>query len=71
MKIMEYCKKCLYPDTKPQLTFDKNGICSACINNESKNLVDWEKKKLEFIEILEKYKNKNGNKNNTGSSCSS
>ena len=54
MKIMEYCKKCLYPDTKPQLTFDKNGICSACINNESKNLVDWEKKKLEFIEILEK-----------------
>ena len=61
MKIMEYCKKCLYPDTKPQLTFDKNGICSACINNESKNLVDWEKKKLEFIEILEKYKNKNGN----------
>ena len=45
---MKYCKKCLYPDTKPQLTFDKNGICSACLNNELKNQVDWDKKNSEF-----------------------
>ena len=27
---MKYCKKCLYPSTKPQLQFDERGICSAC-----------------------------------------
>ena len=32
--IMKYCKKCLYPDTKPQLIFDENGVCSACNNND-------------------------------------
>ena len=40
--IMKYCKLCLLPDTKPQLTFDENGICRACINNPLKENVDWE-----------------------------
>ncbi len=29
---MKYCKKCLYPDTKPQLEFNNQGVCSACTN---------------------------------------
>lgn len=28
-----YCKKCLMPNTKPNLSFDKNGICAACNNS--------------------------------------
>ena len=39
---MKYCKKCLYPNTKPQLVFDQDGICSACINYELKKEIDWE-----------------------------
>ena len=27
---MKYCKTCLYPDTKPDLLFDEDGVCSAC-----------------------------------------
>jgi len=56
---VKYCKKCLYPDTKPQLQFNENGICSACVNCDLKNKVDWEKKKKDFIQILEKFKSKN------------
>jgi len=55
---MKYCKFCLLPDTKPQLVFDKNGICSACINNKLKQNVDWESKRKDFLKLLEKYKNK-------------
>ena len=55
---MRYCKFCLLPDTKPQLVFDKNGICSACINNKLKQNVDWESKHKDFLKLLEKYKNK-------------
>jgi len=57
---MRYCKLCLLPDTKPQLEFDENGICSACINNKKKESVDWESKKTELLRIIEKYKSKDG-----------
>ena len=54
---MKYCKLCLLPDTKPQLTFDENGVCSACINNKLKENVNWEQKEKDFLQIIEKYKN--------------
>ena len=56
---MNYCKKCLYPDTKPQLVFDENGICSACKNHELKEKIDWKSKEKELKEILEKFRSKN------------
>tara|TARA_B100000029_G_scaffold101250_1_gene91542 strand:+ start:1596 stop:2738 length:1143 start_codon:yes stop_codon:yes gene_type:complete len=55
---MKYCKKCLYPDTKPQLIFDEDGICSACNNTKLKEKIDWETKKEDFRKILEKYRSK-------------
>ena len=45
---MKYCKKCLYPDTKPQLVFNEDGVCSACINNNLKDKINWEDKKKEL-----------------------
>jgi len=53
---MKFCKKCLYPDTKPMLDFNSFGICSACTNFESKEKIDWSKRKEELKTILEKYK---------------
>ena len=57
---MKYCKKCLYPNTKPKINFDENGICSACNNVEYKNKIDWDSRKKELKGILEKYKSKDG-----------
>jgi len=59
--LLKYCKRCLYPDTKPQLEFNEDGICSACINYDRKSRIDWSKKRQELQEILEKYKNKDSN----------
>jgi len=53
-----YCKKCLYPDTKPQLIFNDDGICSACTNHILKDTIDWQQKKKELLEILERHRNK-------------
>ena len=61
---MKYCKLCLLPDTKPQLTFDENGVCSACINNKLKENVDWESKRKDFLRIIEKYRDPEGSKYN-------
>jgi N-acetyl sugar amidotransferase len=56
---MKYCKICVYPDTKPELKFDEHGICSACNNNKLKSSINWEERKSQFSELLEKYRSKN------------
>ena len=50
---MKYCKKCLYPDTKPQLVFNQEGVCSAWTNHLLKNNIAWERKNKQFLDILE------------------
>ena len=60
MIIMKYCKKCLYPDTKPQLKFNDDGICEACLNSDKKDSVDWESRKKQLKEIAEKYRKSDG-----------
>jgi len=53
-----YCKKCIVPSTRPHLYF-KNGICSACINHEYKKKINWSKKKIQFKDLVKKFKKKN------------
>ena len=59
---MKFCKVCLYPDTKPGLEFDNEGMCSACKNNELKSTVDWASRKSQLLEIIDKYKSKTGSR---------
>lgn len=58
---MKYCKKCLYPDTKPQLEFDNQGVCSACTNFDSKLNINWKQKRVELEQIFKKFSSKNEN----------
>ena len=61
---MKFCKKCVMPNTKPDLTFDEEGVCDACRSFERKHgdhidSIDWNKRKKEFEELIAKYRNKN------------
>jgi N-acetyl sugar amidotransferase len=49
------------PETKPDLHLDAQGVCSACRNYERRVSIDWEKRKRELEEILERYRSKSGN----------
>lgn len=55
-----YCKKCVMPNTRPGITFDENGVCSACLNNERKKYIDWDKRYAELKTLCNKYRNCNG-----------
>ncbi|MDD4136684.1 MAG: N-acetyl sugar amidotransferase, partial [Methanoregula sp.] len=55
---MHYCRRCVMPDTKPDLSFDKDGICNACRNFESRGEIDWDARKKELLAILDKYRSK-------------
>lgn len=57
---MKYCKRCVMPDTRPGLTIDKDGICSACRSYEKRMRVDWKARYHELEEICDKYRGCNG-----------
>lgn len=57
---MRYCKSCLYPETKPDLSFDEHGVCNACLNYSNRAGVDWDQRKQDFLNVVEQYRNKDG-----------
>ncbi len=53
---MYYCRKCLYPSTKPDLWFTEDGICSACHSYEKRNEYDWPAAKKQFHKLMRENK---------------
>ncbi|MBF0492107.1 MAG: N-acetyl sugar amidotransferase [Deltaproteobacteria bacterium] len=58
--MIQYCKRCVMPNTKPDLFIDDQGICNACRNYEKRQVVDWDSRKKELHQVLERYRNKKG-----------
>lgn len=58
-KYLRYCKKCIMPETKPDLYIDKEGVCSACRYIEKRGKIDWIQRKSELLKILRKYRSRN------------
>jgi N-acetyl sugar amidotransferase len=56
-----YCSNCIIPSTRPGISFDIKGICSACTNSRIKKRVDWKRRKLELLKVLNKHKKININ----------
>ncbi|MCX6780469.1 MAG: N-acetyl sugar amidotransferase [Candidatus Magasanikbacteria bacterium] len=57
---MRYCKKCVMPETKPDLFIDDSGVCNACCSYEQRKEVDWVQRKVELMQLLDKYRSKDG-----------
>lgn len=57
---MRYCKLCVMPDTKPDLSFDSEGVCDACRSAQWKETFDWKQREKEFIQLVKEYKSKDG-----------
>ena len=62
---MRYCARCLYPETKPDLSFDADGICSACRSYEARAAIDWNARAADFAQIVERY----GSRGNAAHDC--
>ena len=51
---------CLLPSSKPDLYFNKNGVCSACTAFLERPQIDWEKRRDDFLQIVEKFRKHDG-----------
>jgi len=56
---LKRCTKCIMPETWESINYDNEGVCNICRNAQiKKEKIDWQKKKEEFIELLNQYKGK-------------
>ncbi len=56
-----YCRKCVNPNQRPRITFDENGVCSACRYKEyKKTSINWEKRREMFLEMLKRFRSQDG-----------
>ena len=51
-----WCKSCVVMSTRPRVTFNKDGICSACQWMEEKKKLNWEKRQKKLDQLLKKQK---------------
>lgn len=54
--MLKYCCRCVMPHTKPDLHLDEEGVCNACRAYEQRREIDWEQRRRELLEILERYR---------------
>lgn len=57
---MKFCKKCVMPDTRPGISFNSEGVCSACQAYERRKNIDWDARWEEFKQLCDKYRGCNG-----------
>lgn len=56
-----FCKKCTISNQRPRISFDKNGVCSACnFSDYKKNSIDWKSRELELKKLCQKFRKNNG-----------
>lgn len=57
---MRYCKRCVMPETRPNIRFDTDGICMPCKNHDRKATINWDSRWKELEKLAEEYRGSNG-----------
>jgi len=51
IRIVEWCIKCILPDTRPNLVLDQKGVCNACRSHSTKDSIDWKGREKAFRDV--------------------
>lgn len=58
---VRYCKKCTISNQRPRITFDEEGVCSACRFAEYKDSkVDWIQREKELKDLCDRFRRNDG-----------
>lgn len=57
---IRYCTRCVFPETKPDLFFNEDGVCSACVAAEQKAEIDWVQREKDFKTVVDHYRKPEG-----------
>ena len=51
---MNYCKRCIMPNTRPDQYLNSQGICNACLSYDYQNKINWKKRNTDLLEIIKR-----------------
>lgn len=58
---VRFCRLCTVSNQRPRITFDDEGVCSACnFARYKREEVDWEARERELVELCERHRKGNG-----------
>ena len=57
---VKFCKRCTMSNQRPRISFNEEGICSACVFAEMKRRINWNEREKELIELCDKYRRNDG-----------
>ncbi|NOX08657.1 MAG: N-acetyl sugar amidotransferase [Gammaproteobacteria bacterium] len=58
---VRFCKKCTISNQRPRISFDENGVCSACNYSDfKKKEVDWDEREKELKELCDRHRKSDG-----------
>jgi len=58
---VRFCKKCTMSNQRPRITFDENGVCSACnFSEHKKNEIHWDEREKELQDLCDRHRKNNG-----------
>ena len=55
---MNYCQRCIIPNTRPNIEIGGDGICNACIAHLEKEEINWSQREETFQKVIEHAKSK-------------
>lgn len=57
---IRFCTKCTISTMRPRITFDADGVCSACRFAEQKAITDWAAREAELVALCDKHRSHDG-----------
>jgi N-acetyl sugar amidotransferase len=57
---VRFCRKCTMSNQRPRITFDDEGVCSACRYTVQKRQFDWTAREAELIVLCDRHRSKTG-----------
>ena len=55
--MINFCKECIMPNTRPRIEFSENGVCNACMHSKKKEKINWKERENEFLNLVGNIKN--------------
>ena len=53
MPVINFCTRCLTMSTRPRISFNKEGVCNACLWTEKKKTINWSNREKELNDLLD------------------
>ncbi|MFZ4764499.1 MAG: N-acetyl sugar amidotransferase [Roseimicrobium sp.] len=58
---IQFCTKCVVSNQRPRITFDENGVCSACQFAHLKHhVIDWDERESMLVNLLDRHRSTDG-----------